>query len=194
VLRNVTYQRLPLRFFLGLDRRRANSIILQSRRWQGLCVVTGEISKFTRHSNCTSRARWASWWSSSPSVRSSPLAAWTHRRLPAPACFIPGFAGIWRQRASAASKSAPSMVVHRPSPQDMWERLLRVAVSPNAQPFCRCWGLRVRSRTWRRYPAWDAQKNTGSMGSGPGLYWCTSPDFSPTASLTGVEPACGCLL
>jgi len=36
-------------------------------------------------------------------------------------------------------------------------------------------------------------KNTGTMGPGPGLYWCTSPDFSPTASLSGVQPACGCL-
>jgi len=36
-------------------------------------------------------------------------------------------------------------------------------------------------------------KSTGTMGHGPGLYWCTSPAFSATASLSGVLPACGCL-
>lgn len=38
-------------------------------------------------------------------------------------------------------------------------------------------------------------RNTGTMGPGPGpgLYWCTSPAFSETASLTGIQPACGCL-
>ena len=34
--------------------------------------------------------------------------------------------------------------------------------------------------------------NTGTMAA-PGPYWCTSPDFSTTASLAGVQPACGCL-
>ena len=36
-------------------------------------------------------------------------------------------------------------------------------------------------------------KNIGTLGPGPGLYWCTTPDFSTNASLTGVQPACGCL-
>lgn len=36
-------------------------------------------------------------------------------------------------------------------------------------------------------------RNTGMTGPGPGLYWCTSPAFSATASLTDVQPACGCL-
>ena len=36
-------------------------------------------------------------------------------------------------------------------------------------------------------------KNIGTLGPGPGVYWCTTPDFSATASLTGVLPACGCL-
>ena len=36
-------------------------------------------------------------------------------------------------------------------------------------------------------------KNVGSIGPGPGVYWCTTPDFSATASLDGVQPACGCV-
>lgn len=36
-------------------------------------------------------------------------------------------------------------------------------------------------------------KNIGTMGPGPGNYWCITPDFNPTASLTGVQPACGCM-
>jgi len=36
-------------------------------------------------------------------------------------------------------------------------------------------------------------KNIGTIGPGPGVYWCTTPDFSTTASLAGVQPACGCL-
>jgi hypothetical protein len=36
-------------------------------------------------------------------------------------------------------------------------------------------------------------RNTGTLGPGPGLYWCTTPVFSETASLPGMQPACGCL-